>query len=69
MPQTIQMKELASQRVELNAEELRAAAEAARTRLEEEGEIDRVGDRQGVGADGAPNFDSLLGKTIEVRWR
>ena len=69
MPQTIQMRELASQRVELSAEELRAAAEQARTRLEKAGEIDGVGDRQGVGADAAPKFDTLSGKSIEVRWR
>ena len=58
------MRELGSQRVKLSADELRAAAQSARIRLEEAGEIDRVGDRQGVGSTEAPAFDSLLGKTI-----
>ena len=55
--------------MELSADELRAAAQRARARLEAAGEIDRVWEQQGVGADAAPAFDSLLGKTIEVRWR
>ena len=53
----------------MTADELRAAAERERIRLEEAGEIDRVGDNLGVGADSAPAFDSLVGKTIELRWR
>ena len=61
--------ELADQRIELSADELRAAAERARARLEAEGQIDSVWERQGVGADAAPTFDSLEGKTIELRWR
>ena len=65
----VQAAELSSQRIELSAEELREAAEKERARLERMGEIDRVGDRLGVGADAAPKFDSLVGKTIEVRWR
>ena len=64
-----QADELSSQRVELSAEELREAARRERVRLEEAGEIDRVGDSLGKGADAAPAFDSLVGKTIEVRWR
>ena len=51
------------------AEELRERAERARERLEAAGEIDALEDRQGVGADAAPAFDTLQGKTIEVRWR
>jgi len=61
--------ELTDPRVELSPDELRAAAERARTRLENEGQIDGVADRQGVGADAAPAFDSLEGKTFELRWR
>ena len=49
-----QASELSSQRVEMTADELRAAAERERIRLEEAGEIDRVGDNLGVGADAAP---------------
>ena len=64
-----QAKELAAQRVEMTSDELRAAAERERIRLEAPGEIDIVGDRLGVGADAAPSFDTLLGKTVEVRWR
>ena len=63
------MKELASHREELSADELRERAEQARERLEAAGEIDTVEDQQGVGADAAPTFDSLVGKTIEIRWR
>ena len=44
-------------------------AERARSRLEAAGEIDRVWESQGVGADAAPAFDTLKGKTIELRWR
>ena len=63
------MKEMASHRVELSAAELRERAQQARARLEAAGEIDCIGDNQGVGADAAPAFDTLVGKTIEVRWR
>ena len=33
------------------------------------GEIDRMWERQGVGADAAPAFDTLVGKTLELRWK
>ena len=63
-------QELASAKVELSSDELRAAAERERARLEgPAGEIDGIGDSQGVGADSAPGFETLVGKTIEVRWR
>ena len=41
----------------------------ARARLEAAGEIDQVGDRQGVGAGAAPAFGTMVGKTVEIRWR
>ena len=53
----------------MTPEELRADAERERVSLEEAGEIDRVGDRLGVGAAAAPKFGTLVGKTIEIRWR
>ena len=55
--------------MELSPAELRAAAEQERKRLEACGEIDRVEDVQGVGEEAAPAFDTLIGKTIELRWR
>ena len=64
-----QALEIADYRAELSAEELRVAAERARARLERECQIDAVGDQQGVGADAAPSFDTLVGKTLEIRWR
>ena len=64
-----QAQELAKGRVEMSPEELRAAAERERVRLEEAGEIDRVGDSLGVGAAAAPKLNTLVGKTIEIRWR
>lgn len=66
---TEQAKELTDQRIELSADELRAAAERARARLEAAGQIDSVWEQQGVGTDAAPSFDTLEGKTIELRWR
>ena len=54
--------------MKMSPEELRAAAQREVLRLEASGEIDRVGDRQGVGASAAPAFDSMVGKTIEIRW-
>ena len=63
-------KRLARQadRVRVQVVESAAAAEQERARLERIGEIDRIGDVLGVGADGAPIFDPLLRKTIEERW-
>ena len=48
---------------------MRAAAERERARLEAVGEIDRVWENQGVGADAAPKFDTLMGKSLELRWK
>ena len=42
------------------------AAERERGRLEEAGEIDRVGDQM---PKEAPAFDALVGKELELRWR
>jgi hypothetical protein len=63
---TAQADALAEARVELSDEELLAAAERERQRLEASGEIDSVHDAQ---PPIAPAFDSLVGKWIEVRWR
>ena len=63
---TAQAAAFAAERTELTPEELRAAAERERERLEAAGEIDRVGDRQG---DTAPKFDTLVGRWLEIRWR
>ena len=63
---TPQAEQLAERHTELTMEQLRAEAEREQERLQECGEIDRVGDGQ---PDDAPSFDSLVGKRIEVRWR
>jgi hypothetical protein len=60
---TPQAEQLAERHTELTPEQLRAAGERERERLEESGEIDRVGDSQPKGD--APSFDSLVGKV----WR
>mmetsp|Transcript_41660 Transcript_41660/g.95456 ORF Transcript_41660/g.95456 Transcript_41660/m.95456 type:complete len:177 (+) Transcript_41660:1498-2028(+) len=62
----MQAFELAAARTELSPEELRAAAEKERVRLEERGEIDIIGDRQPARP---PPFESLVGKYIDIRWR
>uniref|UniRef100_A0A6T9KI44 Uncharacterized protein n=1 Tax=Haptolina ericina TaxID=156174 RepID=A0A6T9KI44_9EUKA len=55
-----------SARAKLSHEELLAAAQRERERLEAAGEIDAVSDVQ---PPEAPLFDSLVGKWIGVRWR
>ena len=51
---------------ELSAEELLAAAQREQERLEEAGEIDRIGD---VMPEEPPSFETLTGKDLEIRWR
>ena len=66
---SLQAEELAGSRSQPSAEELRTAAKRERARLEAAGEIDRVWEAQGIGADAAPSFDSLVAKTLELRWK
>lgn len=63
---TPQFEELSEKHTELSPEEMLEAAERERERLEEAGEIDRVGDQM---PKEAPAFDALVGKELELRWR
>lgn len=67
---TMQADALSNSRIELSAAEILAMAQQRRTELELAGEIDWLCDRQPYNTGQGPVPDkSLLGKTLEIRWR
>ena len=64
-----QAEALAEQRVVLSEEEMRERAKREWERLEEAGEIERVGDAQPSLPKDWRAFDTLVGRLIEIRWR
>ena len=63
---TAQAEAFAEAHSELSPDELLAAAERERERLEDAGEISMVGDGQPAVA---PDFPSLVGRELDIRWR